>query len=97
MWANAPTVRTPLLTCDLFSLRTHRTQFGQCYGCDGCDWLPTNDCDFTDMTLASDSGPLTATWAAEVSPNPKCHTTAHVTDSATVTYSFQSSSDDDDQ
>jgi len=96
---NTATGKTTSLTVNKPRLKNQNWAFTtvECYGCDGCDWLPTNDCDFTDMTLASDSGPLTATWAAEVSPNPKCHTTAHVTDSATVTYSFQSSSDDDDQ
>ena len=68
----------------------------ECYGCssffgnDGCDYLPTNELHFTQMSLlAPGKQPVAPQWKSLRTPNPKCATTAHVKSPATVDYSFQ--------
>lgn len=62
----------------------------ECYGCDGgCDYLPTNTLHFSKMTAALQHQPSVPTWAAFRTPNPVCHTTAHIASPQTVSYTFQ--------
>lgn len=67
----------------------------ECYGCtdffgsDGCDYLPTNELHFTDMSLTAGSQKLTPSWKAFRSPNPVCDTTAHIKSPTAIDYTFQ--------
>lgn len=61
----------------------------ECYGCEDCSYLPTNTLKFTSMKLTAGGRTIIPKWKALKTPNPVCHTTAHIQDPATVTYTFQ--------
>lgn len=61
----------------------------ECYGCDDCSYLPTDTLMFFDMSLSYQNSPVTPKWQAFKTPNPVCHTTAHIASSTRVSYTFQ--------
>lgn len=63
----------------------------ECYGCGGgCDYLPSEALAFTSMALTVGGGHSEqAVWKAYTTPNPVCHTMAHIKDSSDVSYTFQ--------
>jgi len=61
----------------------------ECYGCSDCSYLPTNQLSFTKMSLSAGGKAVTPTWKTYQTPNPKCHTTAHVVSAQEVYYTFQ--------
>ena len=61
----------------------------ECYGCQDCSFLPTNELIFSGMTAAVKGTNAPLSWTAYTTPNPVCHTTAHIQSSERVTYSFQ--------
>eukprot|EP01116_Phalansterium_solitarium_P011016 TRINITY_DN26629_c0_g1_i1.p1 TRINITY_DN26629_c0_g1~~TRINITY_DN26629_c0_g1_i1.p1 ORF type:complete len:301 (-),score=39.08 TRINITY_DN26629_c0_g1_i1:160-1062(-) len=61
----------------------------ECYGCDGgCDYLPTNACNFTQLELSFQGKPWTPSWTARKTPNPLCNPQAHVVDPTNVYLTF---------
>eukprot|EP01091_Cochliopodium_minus_P020946 TRINITY_DN9343_c0_g1_i1.p1 TRINITY_DN9343_c0_g1~~TRINITY_DN9343_c0_g1_i1.p1 ORF type:complete len:348 (+),score=61.58 TRINITY_DN9343_c0_g1_i1:782-1825(+) len=61
----------------------------ECYGCiGGCNYLPTNDCVFSKLSMTSNGKSIPPNWSI-LNPNPICNTHANVINPATVDFVFQ--------
>jgi hypothetical protein len=60
----------------------------ECYGCENCNYEPTQPTQFTQLELYAGTTQLTPQWTTAVSPNPRCHEQATVNGPSSVTIEF---------